>query len=248
MRNIPEWQTQNDKLLHDESIINEIKEWVGNKNSQVYYVCPDLLYRNKYSFDYNKFNTNPLTIKSTRLLTHKLKQENIIALCLNTSTYGYSYQLTQELILRLSELKNYQIYVPEINTWAGHKISLNIDKSKFPENVIVDSNPDFVESLKMVARSKVCICSDCGTSHLSFHLGQIRVLLDPWFGFSRSTLAHQVRWRENIEDSIPINTPPDKIFQLINVLLETPQTQLLPKNIVLNNIECDWARELLFKF
>lgn len=217
---------------------------------EFYYVCPDLLFRNPYAFLAKEFGTNFATLKSTRLLTHKAYRQNIIYCALNSSTEGYSYSKTKELLRGLGEtFPDYQIKVPALDNWAGIKLNVDQFAGPFPSNVTISKNPDIVESFYELVNSEFCVCLDNGASHVSYHLGHNRVLLDPRHNWKRETLPWRIRWRQTDHDSVPISTAPSEIISLIKLNKDIPQTELIPKPILINNLHgVDWAREMIWKF
>src|SRR6266540_1735639 len=244
LHQLPEFT--NDSFLYDLDFINRLK----CENQEFYVIWPDALYKNPYAFDYKKYNTNPQTIKTTRTLLHKSKPEKIIYVALNTTTENYSYHNPGKLVHKLGqEVKDYIIYCPVLDKWGGKEINHQIwDHEGFYDNVFIDKNPEFIDSLKWLEKSCYCISLDNGVSHISYHLGQQRLLLDPRFGFAVQNPAFYARWRETEEDSIDLKTSVDEIVELIKLNLVIPQTTLLPKKLVLNNLNADWGRELIFKY
>ncbi|MEK6883582.1 MAG: hypothetical protein AABY22_28395 [Nanoarchaeota archaeon] len=149
------------------------------------------------------------------------------------------------------ELKDYTIYCPVLEKWADKEIktsNISFDDGAFHKNVYLNKNPDFIESLKWLEKSCYCVCADNGISHISFHLGQQRLLLDSRFGFNRPNLAFYARWRETEEDSVDLRTSIDEVVALVKLNLTEPETTLLPKRVVLNNLHENWARELIYKY
>jgi hypothetical protein len=192
------------QLLRDPSLLESIRKGFY----EFYYVCPDLTFKNPYSFDYRRYRTNPKAIITTRLLTHKYKPngKNIIYLALNSTTPGYTYQNIGELAVQLAKnIPNYEIYLPVLTNWNGKPIPPVIFSEK-PNNLVIEYDQDVEHSLNKLKTAHYCICADNGFSHISYHLGQSRMLLDPHLFQNPNPLPWIVRWREDITDSICIST------------------------------------------
>ena len=67
-------------------------------------------------------------------------------------------------------------------------------------------------------------------------------------GNGKNAIPWQVRWRNTMEDSISIDNFPNDIVRLVKTNLDIPQTTILSRNFVLNNLNNNWASELLFKW
>jgi hypothetical protein len=212
--------------------------------SETYWVVPDLLFRNPYSFDYVKYNTNPQIIKQTRLLTHYRKVKKLIYVGLQTSTAGYLYSYIPEIINKLAQtLPDYQIYFPEVLNWNNTGLQ-KLEFINLPENVTIHKNPDFVESLRILETASYFIGTDNGPSHLAYQFGIPRLILDPQY----NKPAWVARWKEDPTESISINTNFMDVAALVKLNLQIPQTMMLPRNMVLANLGVDWPANLLFKF
>ena len=243
---------ENYQLITNPLILKEEKE----KYSEIYVVCPDLLFRaREYSFDFYKYNCAPQLVTQTRLLTHKYRPENIIYCAFaNTTTRGYNYNNPKELIQLLATLlPNYKLYVPVLLTWNNEPIinsEKNAELQNLPPNVLVDFNPTWERALSFMSKSCYCICLDSAPLHLSYQFGIPRLILDPRFSYGRDGLMWLARWRQGLglHDSIPIDTDFQRTAQLVTTNILIPQTQLIPRNVVLNNLNSDWSRELMIKF
>ena len=84
--------------------------------------------------------------------------------------------------------------------------------------------------------------------HCCFQYGIDRLILDPRWGNGKNAIPWQVRWRSTMEDSISIDNFPNDIVRLVKTNLDIPQTTILSRNFVLNNLNNNWASELLFKW
>lgn len=235
---------------HPDLILKSGKRAIGlDDNDEIYLIYPDGLYLNPFAFDYKKYKTTPQTIKSTRVLTDKFDPlSGHIYIGLISSTSGYLYHDIPALLTSLSEaLPDCKIHTPIIDKWAGK----DIDMGKFEDlakNIILYKNPDFISQIDLLSRCEYGIYTDNGPSHISYALGQTRLLLDPYFGLSRQCLPFIARWREDREDSVRIDSCPKDIARTVKLNLKYPQTTLIPRNTVLLNPEADWPKELLFKF
>jgi len=243
----PEEYSHNHKIIFDKNLRESI--FPETKDENFYYICPDLLHRNPFGFDFRRFNVNLQTLKSTRLLTHRFKPENIIYLGLISSTPGYSYANVRRLIFELSaRFKNYTIYCPILDSWAGKDICVLDTRAALPSNVIIDKNPNFVESIKWLEKSELVFCLDNGISHISYHLGNARIFLDPYSQIHQNNCAMHVRWRETLEDSVSMDFAPEYLADLARTIIDTPQTMLINKSFVINNLQYDFSRLMNFKY
>lgn len=235
-----------EQLNEDQQFIQDLKSKYNC--THYYYHEPDLLYRNPCRFDFEYFLCNPQTIRQQRLLLHRWKPEKIIYVGLVSTTEGYLYSKIPELLLSLAVgFPDYEIYFPNVEKWADKTIKYG-EFSNLPKNVTIDNNPTIEQSFEILMKSVYGIYTDNGPSHISFQLGQNRLLLDPRFGIHRSSVPWIARWRESIEDSIPIQTPPEEVTKLVKVNLEVPQTLLLPKAYVVNQLQSNWSESLYFKY
>lgn len=240
---------QGDRLTKDNLFLSWGAKMV-HPPAKTYYIVPDLLNRNPFAFEYDKYNCHPQTVRSTRLLTHKWKPKKQIYTGLNTTTAGYQYDFRPTLLFALAEsLPDYTIYCPIINKWAGIEIAKE-DPSTFeecPANLVIAENPDFKASIDELIQSEYGIFLDNGPSHIAYHLGMPRLLLDPRMVGTKSW-PWVARWRETIEDSVPLMSSPYSIARLVKTNIQIPQTTLLPRTDVLYHENEDWAKTLIFKY
>lgn len=209
----------------------------------VYYVVPDLTFSNKHAFDYKKYGVGLQAIKSARLLTNQWAPTKQVYCALNTTTPNYDYKHSAALVRALAEkLPDYTIYVPIVNQWAGHEI-VHGYYGQFPDNVLFHSNPDFIESIEYLKKSEYCICLDNGISHFAFHLGVSRLVLDYRLGH----VAWEARWRQTMEDSVPIDMTPELVADIVKLNIEIPQTQLIDRKYLIGGGGADWKQILLIK-
>lgn len=241
------WGQDNYLFNHQE----ELDSYKEQGFDEFFVVCPDYLYRNPGAFDWKKYNTHPQIIKSTRVLTHRrviLKDVKYIFCGLTSSTPGYSYHDVPGLLRELANTLNDRIiYFPKVTSWAGINIDYG-DLSNLPSNVYIDENPDMIKSIQIAQQAEYGICLDNGFSHILWNLGVPRLLLDARMNSFRNSIPWQARWRETMEDSIPINYSVNVIVNLVKTNLETPQTMLFNRFDVLHAPSDNWKTELIFKF
>jgi len=244
---IDEKYANDNALIKNDSILDEIKNTYNSSN--ITYNVPDLLFLNKLAFNYSKYNLSPQLIKKTRILIKSnINRDNIIYCGLCSSTEGYVYNNIPHLLLRLAEfLPNHQIYFPLINKWDKEINNLGNFDIFFPDNVFIDKNPSFSDSLKWLEKSCYGLFTCNGPSHIAYHLGIPRLVLDPQF----YRIPWMARWKEDYEDCIPITTEYNEICRLVYHNITTPQTKMIDSKIILemikNNNDYNWARSLLFK-
>ena len=243
---------ENNWILSNQETLEELKK----KYSEIYYIIPDLLFRNPLAFDYRKYNVAPGTIKSTRTLISEWRgaNEKRITVNLNSTTPGYSYINLYYLVIYLSQfLPDYEIYVPLVTEWAGKAIEHDsrFFHDKFDKNVIVDFNPKNEVWIEKLKTSCYAIVTDNGVSHIAYHLGCPRLLLDPRYTISDT--PWQARWREaGLEESLPISTPPNQVANLVKSNVLCPESALISRQKALELIgdfkfPC-WNNILYFKY
>jgi hypothetical protein len=243
---IPEYYGIDNQIL--KGPIEEFKE----DHKQVFYVLPDLLFRNPYAFNPSLFGSTINLVKRERLLSGSVKN-NQIYLGLISTTPRNVYHYREELALELARrLPNCIIHLPILDVWANVKMDTQKHLDiQFPDNVKVYKNPDFVEQINIQKGCGYGVYVDNGPSHLAYHFGQDRLLLDPSYGMNPNVLAWVARWRETIEDSIPLNTAPANVAKVVKTNLEIPETTLLPKDVVLCHRDEPptlWPQSLIFKY
>lgn len=242
---------ENYQVINNPLLLKDLKAEYRN----IYIVAPDLLFRaREYSFDFFQYNCSLQSVVQSRLLTHKYEPNNIIYCAFaNTTTKGYSIENTKQLLEYLSAfLPNHQLYVPVLLKWNNEDIincEKNAELKNLPSNILVDYNPTWERALSFMSQSCYCICLDSFPMHCSYQFGIPRLILDPRFNYN-TAIPWLARWRNGmgLHDSIPVDADSLKIAQITATNVTIPQTQLLPRNVVLNNIGADWARELILKY
>lgn len=246
---INESYANDNALLKDKNLLEDILDKYGQNNSEITYNLPDLLYCNEYALDYKRFNLEPFIIKQTRIgLSSVSERKNIIYCGLCSTTDGYIYENIPLLLVRLAEfLPNYQIYFPLIKKWDKEINNLGNFNITFPDNVIIDDNPSFIESLKILKQSCFGVFTCNGPSHIAYQLGIPRLILDPQF----YRLPWMSRWKEDYDDCINIYTDFNHIARLVYNNITYPQTKMIDSKIILeilqNNPTINWGEALLFK-
>jgi hypothetical protein len=241
-----------EKYANENAIINnfsyqeEIKE---KYNNNITYNVPDLLFRNPLGLNYKKYGLEPSIIKQTRIYTENLEQkENIIYCGLCSTTEGYVYKNIPLLLIRLAEfLPSYKIYFPLIKKWDKEINNLGNFDVSFPSNVIIDSCPSFIDSLKFLKRSCYGIFTCNGPSHIAYQLGIPRLILDPQF----NKIPWIARWKEDYNDCIPIDIDINSIAQIVHANITHPQTKMVDSKFILNLIQqnqTNWENIFYFKY
>jgi hypothetical protein len=237
---VDETYAADNNLLKDESLFKFISEGFD----EVYYVIPDLLFNNKHSFDFLKYNTSPQMIRSTRLLDKGRKVEKIIYMGLMSTTPGYMYGEPLALALAMAySIPTHTIYFPVVTKWAGKDIKPIILPNKAPNNLQIVTDPDMKESMAVLGKSCYFVGTDNGPSHLAYHYGMPRLLLDPQF----NKLPWIARWREDYLESVPISSPIEKLVDVVNINISTPQTTLVPRMTCLVHGLGNWEQLLWLK-
>jgi hypothetical protein len=241
LKQIDEKYGENNNILNKPEWMEEL----GRGYDEVYYVIPDLLFRNPYAFDFKKYRVHPQVVKQTRLLVAEAAQESIVYLGLMTTTPGYLYQDLPKLVVEVAKaLPNHTIYLPWIEKWANENTNLPQLPASLPGNVFVDTNPEFTDSLEWLRKSCYFVGTCNGPSHIAYQYGIPRLILDPQF----NRLPWIARWKEDYSECIPIQYQVNQVVEVIKTNIETPQTCLIPRMHVLTHSPCNWAGSLFFKF
>lgn len=237
---VDETYTANNNLLHDESLF----KYLSDGYDETYYVIPDLLFNNKHSFDFIKFHTSPQSIRSTRLLNEGRKMEKIVYLGMMSTTPGYMYGEPLALAMSIAyAVPTHTIYFPIVTKWAGKDIKTIVLPNTMPNNLKIVVDPTLNESLDVLSKSCYFVGTDNGPSHLAYHFGIPRILLDPQF----NKLPWIARWREDYLESVPISSSVEQITDTVNINISTPQTTLIPRMACLVQGLGNWEQSLWLK-
>lgn len=234
---------ENNWILNNQAELQNHRETQGEV--EVYYVIPDLLFRNPLTFDWRKYNVSPQTIKSTRVLTHHWKPSKRIYVGLASSHPDYQFRNIYALLFALgANFPEYEIYYPNLQNWNGSKMPGEpVDFSGLPANVVIDTVCAVETTVKKLKESDYGIFVDNGFSHLAYQCGVPRLVLDHYYG----NCAFESRWRENTEDYIPYTEKIEEILPIIYNGLNDPTTLLINKNW-LRNRSTDWSKALIYKY
>jgi hypothetical protein len=247
IENIDEKYANDNAILSDSLLFKELTD--NFKSENITYNVPDLLFRNPLAFKYKEYGLNPQLIKKTRIASSSyLNKEKIIYCGLSTSTPGYMYKNIPELLKSLANnLPDYKIYFPKIKTWDKDIIHIGDFEIDFPDNVIIDINPKFNDSLDILSKSEYGIFTCNGPSHIAYHLGIPRLVLDPQFG----KIPWISRWKEDNEECIDINTDYNNISDIVYHNIINPETLLVDRKIILfllKNGYNSWKEIFYLKF
>jgi hypothetical protein len=213
--------------------------------NEVYFALPDWLFSNPKAFDWQRYHTSPQMIKTTRLLADQRRNNGVIYLGLMTSTQGYLYDDIEALAVNLAKVfPQYSVYLPIITSWAGQTLKEFNFPADAPKNLIIEKDPNFAASLSVLRDSVYFIGTDNGPSHVAFHFGVPRLILDPQY----NKLPWIARWKEDVTESIPIGSSWPEVVRLVSTNFNRPETLLIPRAAVLANLGTEWKRLLLNKF
>lgn len=222
---LPEELGTNNSILTN-NLIDSFKESYDN----IYYVIPDLLFRNPYHFDFKKFNLAPHVIKQTRLSLKQWSPKKKIYLGVVTMAAHHRYPAIKPLIVTLAKrLPDHEIYFPNVKKWGGEDLDWG-DFSSVPDNVFIHENPDFNESLDHLKESCFGIFADNGPSHFAYHLGMPRIILDNFMG----NPMWISRWREDPSESVPMDTNVLDLASIVESHIIHPQCSLIPSPMCKN--------------
>ena len=236
---IPDQYSKYNRILREPKLMFDLTKGFD----EVYYVVPSLAFFNQYSFDFEKYNCFPQSVREIRLLVPGPEKKKIIYVGLLTTKHINIYSCPISLILKLAEkFPDYTIYFPVIKTWAG-RYTQHFDLPKdIPKNLMIDINPDINNSFDILLKSCYFIGTDNAPSHIAYQAGIPRLILDSMLGWPHII----VRWREDLtSDSIPITTSPDDVVKVTFINLSIPQTIMLPRTTCLKNKDAEW-KSLLY--
>lgn len=219
---------------------------------KVYVVYNDEFFSSEFTFPYKEYGHTIESFRQTKLL-NCTSDKTIIYLNLNSSTPPYQVKDPVSIIKKVAELRpNETIYVPLLEKWAGYKLDYLQEafSAKYPGNVWIDKNPKFLDALVVLKNSCYTITIDSGIYHIAYHMNKTLLLLDNRLGINDLPWS---RWRYNYHNSIPQDTPPELIAAVARENLNCEQSQLLPRELVLqllnytNGQPIDWKRLLFLK-
>ena len=244
---IDESIVHNNSIETDSRILLDIKN--KYKSNEVTYNVPDLLFRNPLALDVEQYHLNYQLIKKTRTLLHlRTNVKNIIYCGLCSNTDGYLYHDIPSLLIDLANrLQDYTIYFPYLEHWVTDINYTGNFNQVFPSNVFIDKNPIFEESIDWLIQSRYGVFTCNGPSHIAYHLGIPRLVLDPQF----NKTPWITRWKEDYEECLPLKIGVDLISNLIHHNIVTPQTTMMDRKILLQLLSqghTDWKNLLYFKY
>lgn len=239
-----------EKYSHGNEIIYnlELEKELLNKFScdLINYNVPDLLFRNPRSLNLEKLGLSIQIIKKHRLLLNQsLNKQRNIFLGFSSSTPGYIYPYIKKLCQYIcAALPDYHFIFPKPNSWDKPIIYGDLNSLKNISNLEILEDPNFEDILQKLKSCCYGVFSCNGPSHLAYHLGIPRLILDPQF----NKLPWIARWKEDYEECIDINNVPEEVEKLITTNIRIPQTQLIPRQKVLENLYKNWGNELIIKY
>ena len=243
---VDELYTHNNKVILNHDMQRELKQKFNCDD--LTYNVPDLLFHHPLALNFDKYSLNPQLIKKQRLLTNTLiKKEKIVYCGLATSTQGYLYSHIKNLLIALAcSLPDYTIYLPNVKKW-DKDINMGDLTGEFPSNVLIHENPEFEDSLDYLSKSKYGIFTCNGPSHIAYHLGIPRLILDPQF----EKVPWMSRWKEDFGECIDINTQYTDIVDLVAANIKNPETTLIDRKRFLELIKNgynNWKDAFLLKY
>jgi len=244
---IPEELMQNNGLLTD---ISPLAPYASLKD-EIAIVWPDGLFKHPYRFNWEKYHVHPQTLVSTRLLKRRWNPTRAIYIGMVTSTPEYRYADIPGLIREVAlALPDYEIHYPDVKQWAGKELNLGDFDQMFPSNVFIHKNPVHKEQIDIQSKCCFGIYIDNGPSHVAYHLGQPRILLDHRMG--QQAWPWIARWRETTFESVTPYLTPNIVAQLAKTNIQVPQSCLVPRNELAMRIakyeELDWGQNLILKW
>jgi len=245
--NIPPQYSEDNAILYNNDLLKQLLQEIKCRPhlDKFYYVIPDLLFRNPYAA--NDIGIAPHVIKSTRVLLNRRQTPNKLIYCgLQTTTKNYHYHGTANLLKRLAtELPDYTIYYPNIQSWNNEQTHY-IDNEQFKEynNILIDNNPKFIESIDVLLKSDYFIGTCNGPSHIAYHLGIPRLILDPQYG----RLPWIARWKEDTSENISNTINYIDVCEVVKTNILDSSTTLIPRIDILRNVGVNWKDCLLYKF
>ena len=157
------------------------------------------------------------------------------------------YNIPELLKLIAQKLPNYQIYFPKLKSWDKDIVHIGDFNISLPNNVFIDEDPNFNDSLDILCKSEYGIFTCNGPSHIAYQLGVPRLILDPQF----NKIPWISRWKEDNEECIDINTSTELVSNIVLHNIENPETLLVDRKIILyliTNGYNNWKEIFLLKY
>ena len=206
-----------------------------------------------YNLTPNLFDGDGLFFTDTGLNWRQLKQERSldtvswekcnksVCLAFSTAQENNNYPFLNQLIKNLCQkLPNIQFYYPYIKNWSGKNLEHGFNLNDFVDynNLNIYEPKNMAEDLDMLRREcQHFIGVDNGVMNFAYHCNKERWLIDSRF----NNPEFYIRWRQNGDESIPINISPTKFCNAFYLAYKNPHLNGLSKSILLdlaeNNID-----------
>lgn len=215
-----------------ENSLNLPQDFLDNlfkKYDKVYAVTPDFLFQAPFSFpwfhyckSYKRFLQIPVQLQTDYKFKHEAINPNTKNVFLNmtsvTMEKNYSFPALQKLVDFFAK-SNYNVIIARISNWKGTPIPFLL-QGKFYD--LVDRPID--EVVNILNKCDYFCGIDSGFSHIAYHLGLPRLILQYQF----NQPFHIARYQNDTTDCIPLNSTPETIFNRIMLNLRDPITEAIP--------------------
>lgn len=200
------------------------------KYDKVFAVTPDFLFQAPLSFpwfeyckSYKRFMQTQVYTKTQDDFCHDAINPNTKNIFFNftsvTLEKNYSLPFVQKII-DLFNKTSYNIIIARTSNWKGTPIPF------FAQGRFYDLVDKPIEEVMGVLNKCDYFCGiDSAFSHISYHLGLPRLILQ----YQYNQPFHIVRYQNDTTDCIPLNVPPEQVFNRIMLNLRDPITQALPQ-------------------
>jgi hypothetical protein len=183
--------------------IHKVEESWYQENSGDFYTfntTPDLFDQDNKLFD--RFGLTWRQIKQKKGLQEKTIARRNVCLAFSTSQHNNHYPYTQELIAYLAKnLQDHYLYFPLVKSWGGKTdldYQLDFNELSGFKNLIIKEPAEIVSDFHYISDNfKWFIGVDNGIMNFAWHLNAERFLID-----LRANPAFNVRWRQNMDDSV----------------------------------------------
>lgn len=244
---IDENYANHNNIIENQDLLNELK--LKYNSTDIIYNVPDLVFHHPLALNFEKYGLFMNAVRKQRLLPNGFEKKENIIYCGLCSVHEYHiYKDIPNLLRRLAEfLPNYSIYFPHLSKWSREVPNLGDFSGKFPDNVQIDYDPDFEKSLEILTKSKYGIFTDNGPSHIAYHLGIPRLILDPEY----NNILWMCRWKDDMGECMPIQTPINDIVTIVSENIKYPQTTLIDRTLtqqIINSNNPSWEQILYFKY